>query len=112
VELMVAVVIISLALITMMDIFDLSLKTTFKAEKETKAARYAQLHVEEIKNMINKTGVFSHSQLTELPTGYECVIPEDYPYLENGIWNIKVIIRYDNAAKEVVVVTKLGVRDG
>jgi len=113
VELMVAVVIITLALTTMLNIFDLGLNTITKAQKETQALQYAQQLLEESKNMINEKGSFTSDRLTKLPAGYQCVIPENYPYLdqEKGLWHIKVIVRYDNGTKEVVLVTKLGVRD-
>ncbi|MDK2824593.1 MAG: hypothetical protein PWQ67_2164 [Clostridia bacterium] len=109
VELMVAVVIISLALITMMDMFDLGLNTTLKAEMETKAVELAQEKIEEAKDLINHS-LPAETSRTSFPepenAGYEYEIKE---ISVDGVKEIKVVVYYDTN-KSVVLVTRLGVR--
>lgn len=106
VELMVAIVIISLALITMLDMFDLGISTTSQAEKETKALFLAQQKIEEVKNSSN-------------PHSYETASPETFPEpdqdftyeiiiddLENNVIQIEVKVNYDS--DNVVLVTRIG----
>jgi len=113
VELMFAVVIISLALLTMLDMFDLGLNTTSKAEKETKAVGLAQKKIEESKYLINNNETVATGR-TPFPeeenAGYEYNIVlstrPDIPDLQNII---TVTVYYDND-KNVVLVTGLGDR--
>lgn len=109
VELMFAVVIISLALLTMLNMFDLGLSTTSKAEKETKAVGLAQQKMEESKYFLNSNQPVSTGR-TPFPevenAGYEYNIEVS---AEGGLKEIKVTVYFaDN--KNVVLVTKLGDR--
>lgn len=109
VEVMFAVVIISLALLVMLDIFDLGLNTTSKAEKETKAVGLAQQIMEESKYKINNN--------LPVPLG-RTPFPEEenagYDYNVEvstmaGLKEIKVTVYY-KTDKNIVLVTKLGER--
>ncbi|MGI6227561.1 MAG: type IV pilus modification PilV family protein [Peptococcales bacterium] len=107
VELMVAVVIISLALITMMNMFDLGLNTTIKAKKETKAVTLAQIKMEEAKYKLNQgeSPRVTRTEFTEVENqGYEYEVEVSGDSLKT----IEVIVYYDD--KSVKLMTKLGER--
>jgi len=111
VEMMVAVTIFSLALITMLSLFEISIDTTSKAEKGTQAVFFAQEKLEEAKELLLKgqspviTG--SVGENSEFTYAYQ-ISPPDV----NGVREIVVTIYYKENKKEksVVLMTRLGER--
>ncbi|KJS88309.1 MAG: hypothetical protein JM58_01330 [Peptococcaceae bacterium BICA1-8] len=109
VEVIVAMVIISLALITMISLFDVGLNTTSKAEKETKAVSLAQVKLEEAKDKLNRgqpAGIVRTAFSETENQGYEYEVQVSGGSLKM----IKVVVYYGR--KTVELVTKLGERNG
>lgn len=108
VELMVAVVIISLALVSMLNMFDLGVTTTNRAYQETKAVELAQQKMEEVKYSLNNSlpvtiGLASFEEPENQDYEYEVEIST-----VDGLKEIKVTVYY--GSKNVVLVTRLGER--
>lgn len=103
VEVLVSMVIISIALIPMFYMFDFGTKLTFFASDETEALNFAQTKIEQAKHAVGALKNPATAGKVKSKEGY------DYKVLISGekLKNIKVTVYYDN--KQVELMTRIKV---